>query len=180
MLLIDKYFIREMTIPFFISLLIITFLLFINFLLRAIDRFLGKGLEFLTILEYLILNLAWIVALSVPMAVLLATLATFGKLSEDNEINAMRSTGIGFINILRAPLIFGTLIAILLITFNNIILPEMNFKARLLSGDIYKKRPDISIEPGIFVDNIPGYNMIISEKKKWNHVRHPYSFQRPK
>ena len=165
MLLIDKYFIREMTIPFFISLLIITFLLFINFLLRAIDRFLGKGLEFLTILEYLILNLAWIVALSVPMAVLLATLATFGKLSEDNEINAMRSTGIGFITILRAPLIFGTLIAILLIIFNNIILPEMNFKARLLSGDIYKKRPDISIEPGIFVDNIPGYNMIINEKK---------------
>ena len=165
MLLIDKYLIREMTIPFFISLLIITFLLFINFLLRAIDRFLGKGLEFLTILEYLILNLAWIVALSVPMAVLLATLATFGKLSEDNEINAMRSTGIGFITILRAPLIFGTIIAILLIIFNNIILPEMNFKARLLSGDIYKKRPDISIEPGIFVDNIPGYNMIISEKK---------------
>ena len=165
MLLIDKYFIREMTIPFFISLLIITFLLFINFLLRAIDRFLGKGLDLITILEYLILNLAWIVALSVRMAVLLATLATFGKLSEDNEINAMRSTGIGFISILRAPLIFGTLIAILLIIFNNIILPEMNFKARLLSGDIYKKRPDISIEPGIFVDNIPGYNMIISEKK---------------
>ena len=98
------------------------------------------------------------------MAVLLATLATFGKLSEDNEINAMRSTGIGFFTILRAPVIFGTLIAILLIIFNNIILPEMNFKARLLSGDIYKKRPDISIEPGIFVDNIPGYNMIISEK----------------
>ncbi len=164
MLLIDKYFIREMTIPFFISLFIITFLLFINFLLRAIDRFLGKGLEIITILEYLFLNLAWIVALSVPMAVLLATLATFGKLSEDNEINAMRSTGIGFITILRAPVIFGTLIAILLIAFNNIILPEMNFKARLLSGDIYKKRPDISIDPGIFVDNIPGYNMIISEK----------------
>ena len=164
MLIIDKYFIREMTIPFFISLFIITFLLFINFLLRAIDRFLGKGLDIITIFEYLFLNLAWIVALSVPMAVLLATLATFGKLSEDNEINAMRSTGIGFFTILRAPVIFGTLIAILLIIFNNIILPEMNFKARLLSGDIYKKRPDISIEPGIFVDNIPGYNMIIGEK----------------
>ena len=164
MRLIDKYFFREMMVPFFISLLIITFLLFINFLLRAVDRFLGKGLDILTILEYLFLNLAWIVALSVPMAVLLATLTTFGKLSEDNEINAMRSTGIGFITILRAPIIFGTTIAILLIIFNNIILPEMNFKARLLSGDIYRKRPDISIEPGIFIDNIPGYNMIISDK----------------
>ena len=80
MRLIDKYFIREMIAPFFISLMIITFLLFINFLLRAIDRFLGKGLDILTILEYLFLNLAWIIALSVPMAVLLATLSTFGKL----------------------------------------------------------------------------------------------------
>ena len=51
--------------------------MFVNFLLRAIDRFLGKGLDMLTILEYLFLNLAWILALSVPMAVLLATLMTF-------------------------------------------------------------------------------------------------------
>ena len=67
----------------------ITFILFVNFLLRAIDRFLGKGLDIVTILEYLFLNLAWILALSVPMAVLLATLMTFGRLSEDNEIKSL-------------------------------------------------------------------------------------------
>ena len=143
---------------------IITFILFINFLLRAIDRFVGKGLTFSTIVEYLFLNLAWIVALSIPMAMLLATLTTFGRLSEDNEINALRSSGISFITILRPPLFFGLSIAILLIIFNNYILPEMNFKARLLSGDIYRKRPDINIDPGVFLDNIPGYNMIISDK----------------
>jgi Predicted permeases len=148
MRLIDKYFIKEMVIPFILSLLVITFLLFINFLLRAVDRFLGKGLDILIIFEYLFLNLAWILALSVPMAILLATLTTFGKLSEGNEINAMRASGIGFLTIIRSPLIFGFSIAILLIIFNNLILPEMNFKARLLSGDIYRKRPGINIEPG--------------------------------
>ena len=107
MLLLSRYFIREMILPFFFSLLMITFLLFINFLLRAVDRFLGKGIEVLTILEYLFLNLAWILALSVPMAVLLSTLMTFGRLSEDNEINAMRASGISFITIIRAPLLFG-------------------------------------------------------------------------
>ena len=142
----------------------ITFILFVNFLLRAIDRFLGKGLDILTILEYLILNLAWILALSVPMAVLLATLMTFGRLSEDNEINALRASGIGFLTIMRAPIIFGTIITIVLIYFNNFILPEMNFKARLLSGDIYRKRPDMNIEPGIFLDNLPDYSMIIGGK----------------
>ena len=152
----------------------ITFILFVNFLLRAIDRFLGKGLDFITILEYLFLNLAWILALSVPMSVLLATLMTFGRLSEDNEINAMRASGIGFLTIMRAPIVFGTIITLLLIYFNNFILPEMNFKARLLSGDIYRKRPDMNIEPGIFLDNLPDYSMIIGGKSKkgiMNNVR---------
>lgn len=164
MRLITKYLFQEMSYPFLISLFMITFILFVNFLLRAIDRFLGKGLDILIILEYLFLNLAWIIALSIPMAMLLATLATFGRLSEDNEINALRSSGISFFSILRAPLIFGFSITIILIGFNNFFLPEMNFKARLLSGDIYKKRPDINIEPGVFLDNIPNYNMIISDK----------------
>jgi|TARA_B110000263_G_scaffold250089_1_gene270414 lipopolysaccharide export system permease protein len=138
----------------------------VNFLLRAIDKFLGKGLDLIIILEYLFLNLAWILALSVPMAVLLATLMTFGRLSEDNEINAMRASGIGFLTIMRAPVLFGIIITLLLIYFNNFILPEMNFKARLLSGDIYRKRPDMNIEPGIFLDNLPDYSMIVGGKSK--------------
>ena len=164
MKIITKYLLKEISFPFLISLLMITFILFINFLLRAIDRFLGKGLDILIIFEYLFLNLAWIVALSIPMAMLLATLATFGRLSEDNEINALRSSGISFLSIISAPIIFGSCVAVLLIGFNNYLLPEMNFKARLLSGDIYKKRPDINIEPGVFLDNIPNYNMIVSDK----------------
>lgn len=161
----SRYFIREMVLPFFFSLLMITFLLFINFLLRAVDRFLGKGLDVITILEYLFLNLAWIIALAVPMAVLLSTLMTFGRLSEDNEINAMRASGVGFLSIIRAPLMFGITIALLLIFFNNFILPDMNFRARLLSGDIYRKRPGMNIEPGIFLDNLPDYSMIVGGKE---------------
>ena len=166
MKLLSKYLLREMIYPFIFSLLIITFILFINFLLRAIDRFLGKGLDLITIFEYLFLNLAWIMALSVPMAILLSTLMMFGRLSEDNEINAMRSSGISFLHIIRSPLLFGLLIAMLLTFFNNFILPEMNFRARLLSGDIYRKRPDINIEPGVFLDNLPNYSMIIGGKSE--------------
>ena len=160
----SRYFIREMVLPFFFSLLMITFLLFINFLLRAVDRFLGKGLDVITILEYLFLNLAWIIALAVPMAVLLSTLMTFGRLSEDNEINAMRASGIGFLSIIHAPIMFGITIAMLLIFFYIFILPDMNFRARLLSGDIYRKRPGMNIEPGIFLDNLPNYSMIVGGK----------------
>ena len=164
MRVMHKYLIKEMLLPFILSLLIITFILFINFLIRAVDRFLGKGLDFFIILEYLFLNLAWIIALSVPMAVLLTTLMTFGKMSENNEIDALRTSGISFFSIIKSPLIFGFIITIILISFNNLILPNMNFHARLLSGDIYRKRPNLNIEPGIFIDNLPEYNMIIGKK----------------
>ena len=164
MRLLTRYIARELFLPFIFALGIIVFILFINFFLRAVDRFLGKGLDLLTILEYLFLNLAWIVALAVPMAVLIATLMAFGRLSEDNEINALRSSGISFLTIPRPALLFGTAIGLLLIFFNTRVLPEMNFRARLLAGDIRKMRPGLDIEPGHFIDNIPDYSMIIRGK----------------
>ena len=164
MRLLRRYIIKEMLSPFIFSLMVIIFILFVQFLLRAIDRFLGKGIDTLVIFEYLFLNLAWIVALAVPMAVLIASLMTFGRLSEDNEITAMRAAGISFLKIIRPGLIFGTIVCILLLYFNNFILPEMNFKARILSGDIYRKRPVMSIDPGHFIGDLPDYGMIIGGK----------------
>ncbi len=151
--------------PFMFSLLIIVFVLFTQFLLRAIDRFIGKGLDIGTIFEYLFLNLGWIAALSVPMAVLVAALMSFGQFSEDNEITAMRASGISFNTILRPAILFGITISAVLILFNSFIMPEMNFKARMLSGDIYRKRPDLNIEPGYFMDDLPSYSMIIRDKE---------------
>ncbi|MBC8175685.1 MAG: LptF/LptG family permease, partial [Candidatus Marinimicrobia bacterium] len=72
MRILSRYILKELLFPFIYALLVILFILFTNFLLRAIDRFLGKGLPFGVIIEYLFLNIAWILALAVPMAVLVA------------------------------------------------------------------------------------------------------------
>ena len=165
MRLLTRYILKQLLSPFFFSLLIIIFVLFTQFLLRAIDRFIGKGLDIGTIFEYLFLNLGWIAALSVPMAVLVAALMSFGQFSEDNEITAMRASGISFNTILRPAILFGVTISGVLILFNSFIMPEMNFKARMLSGDIYRKRPDLNIEPGYFMDDLPSYSMIIRDKE---------------
>ena len=165
MRLLTRYILKQLFLPFIFSLLIIVFILFTQFLLRAIDRFLGKGLDLGTIFEYLFLNLGWITALAVPMAVLIAALMAFGQFSEDNEITAMRASGISFLTIVRPALALGFAIAITLILFNAFIMPEMNFKARMLSGDIYRKRPDLNIEPGYFMDDLPDYSLIIRDKE---------------
>ncbi len=165
MRLLTRYILKQLFMPFIFSLIIIVFVLFTQFLLRAIDRFIGKGLEIGTIFEYLFLNLGWISALAVPMAVLVAALMAFGQFSEDNEITAMRASGISFTTIIRPALVMGLFISIILILFNSFIMPEMNFKARMLSGDIYRKRPDLNIEPGYFMDDLPSYSMIIKDKE---------------
>ncbi len=158
---LNKYLLKQSFAPFLLSVAVITTVLFLQFLIRAVDRFLGKGLDIFTIFEYLYLNLAWIIALSVPMSLLISSVMTFGRMSQKNEITALKSAGINFFNIIKPSMWFGTLIAILLCIFNNFILPEMNYNARLLAKDIYTKKPELSIEPGYFIDMIPQYTRIV-------------------
>jgi len=160
---LNKYLFNQSLIPFVLSVGVITTVLFLQFLIRAVDRFLGKGLDALTIFEYLYLNLAWIIALSVPMSLLISSVMTFGRMAQQNEITALKSAGVNLYNIIKPALWFGTFVAIGLCLFNNFILPEMNYNARLLARDIYQKKPELSIEPGYFVDMIPQYTMIVNE-----------------
>jgi lipopolysaccharide export system permease protein len=115
--------------------------------------------------EFMFLNLAWILALAVPMAVLVATLMAFGRLSSDNEITAMRSSGTGFLQLLLPAIGFGTVITLLMMVFNNFALPEMNHKARLLSSDLSRKRPDLEFEAGYFIDTLPENNILLGGRK---------------
>ena len=160
---LNKYLLKQSFIPFVLSVAVITTVLFLQFLIRAVDRFLGKGLDVITIFEYLYLNLAWIIALSVPMSLLISSVMTFGRMAQQNEITALKSAGVNLYNIIKPAIWFGSLVATGLCLFNNFILPEMNYNARLLAKDIYKKKPELSIEPGYFVDMIPQYTMIVKE-----------------
>ena len=148
------------------ALATLIFVLMANFLLRTMDKFLGKGLQFRLLLEYLFLNLAWILALAVPMAILMATLMAYGRLSENNEITAMRTSGINYRSLISPAIYFGVTITIIMMIFNNFILPEMNHKARLLSGDISRKRPDLEFEVGYFIDALPGHTIFLESRDK--------------
>jgi lipopolysaccharide export system permease protein len=165
MRILSKYIVKEHISPFIMALFILLFVLLTNFLLKSIDKFLGKGLDMFLLGEFMFLNLAWILALAVPMAVLVATLMAFGRLSSDNEITAMRSSGTGFLQLLLPAIGFGTVITILMIIFNNFALPEMNHKARLLSSDLSRKRPDLEFEVGYFIDTLPENNILLGGRK---------------
>ena len=160
---LNKYLMKQSFIPFILSVGVITTVLFLQFLIRAIDRFLGKGLDAFIIFEYLYLNLAWIIALSVPMSLLISSVMTYGRMSQKNEITALKSAGVNLFSIIKPALWFGSIVGFLLCLFNNFVLPDMNYNARLLARDIYQKKPELTIEPGYFVDMIPQYTMIVKE-----------------
>jgi len=160
---IDKYIFKELLTPFFYSLLVLTMIFLVNFIIRAMDRILGKGLSFFVILEYIALNLAWILALAIPLSVLVAVLLAYGRLATDHEVTAMRSGGISLPRIMAPALIFSILVGSFTFYFNTSILPDVNHRARLLGSSIYRKRPDMDIVPGYFIDDLPDYNIRVNE-----------------
>lgn len=164
--MIPRYVLREHIGPFFFALIIIKLLFVLNILYRDLGKFLSKGISLGVILEFMFLNLAWMIALSVPMAVLTATIMAFGRLSADNEITAIKAGGISLKSIFAVLLLISALLAGALVWFNNHVLPDFNHRARLLMTDIARKKPMINLEPGIIYSDIPNLNILVQNIKE--------------
>lgn len=130
--------------------------------MRYIDNLIGKGLSWWVIFQLITLNLAWMVTLAGPMAVLVAVLMAFGSLSSSNEITIMRTTGLTNFRLILPVLIVSIALCYLLVLFNNNVLPEANHRTKVLMTDIQRTKPTFVIEEGKFTDDIGGYNMLVS------------------
>lgn len=131
--------------------------------MKFADRLVGKGLSFWVIFKLISFNLAWMVVLVVPMAVLVATLMAFGGMAQNNEIAVLKSSGVSLYKLMIAPLIGGTVVALLLIHFNNSVYPDANHAARILLQDISKKKPTLSLVPGVFSQEVARYSILARE-----------------
>ncbi len=161
--ILPRYILREHVGPFFFGFSVITLIFLLNLVFRELSRMLSKGLPWNVVLEFFALNLAWIVALAVPMAVLMATLMAFGRFAADNEITAMKASGVSIYRIVTPILFAASLIAVGMIWFNNAVLPDFNHRARILAGDIARKKPGVSIEPGVWYKSIPDFGLLVQE-----------------
>src|SRR4030042_4032253 len=128
MSIIYRYILKEHIGPFFFGLATITFVLIMDFLLELINLIIGKGIGFLTVMQVFVLNLAWMLALSIPMAVFVSTLMAFGRLSQDNEINALKATGVSLYRLILPALIGSVILSFGMIFFNDRVLPELNHR----------------------------------------------------
>jgi lipopolysaccharide export system permease protein len=156
---LSKYMVRESVGPFIFGLAIITLVLVMDFLVDIMNLIIDRGIKAPLVIELFGLNLAWMLALSVPMAVLVAVLMVFGRLAADNEITACKSCGVPFYRLLLPMLAMALILTMAMIWFNDRILPESNHRARMLLTDITRKKPTWSLEENIFLDYFEGYSI---------------------
>ncbi len=156
-----RYVLREHIGPFLFAFVIITFILIIDFIPSLVDMIVGKELPFTVILRVFIYQIGWMIALSVPMSVLVATLMAFGRLTSDFEITAIKSSGIPVLRIIYPVVLASAVIAWGMVYFNNQVLPDLNHRARVLMQDIKRMRPTLQMRSGAFVTDIPGYIILI-------------------
>jgi LPS export ABC transporter permease LptF len=148
--ILARYLLVQFIPPFFFGLSLFSGVLLLDKIFDLLDLLINKGVSFVLSAKILLLFLPTILTLSVPMSLLLACLLTFGRLSEDNEILALRSSGLSFRQILWPPILFAALVSLTLVPFNTNLTPKAMGQFRSIYHKIAKMDP-FQIEPKRFV-----------------------------
>lgn len=162
-MILYRYIIKEHIFPFLSSLSIIVFLFVMQQAVHLLDKIISKGLDPAVVLEIFIIQLGWIIALAIPMAILTATLMTFGKMSGDNEITSIKASGQSLITLMTPVFSAAAVLGVFLVFFNDLILPEANHRTANLLSDISRKKPTAFIEPGILIRDFAGYTIYTND-----------------
>lgn len=154
--ILQRYVLKEHVGPLLFALATLTSLLLLNQIAKQFGNLVGKGLEWSVIGEFFMLSVPFIIAMTLPMAVLVATLYAFGRLASENEITALKASGVGHFRIL-GPVLWAALgISLLMIWFNDQVLPAANHRLSTLQTDIGRTKPTFALREQVINEVSPG------------------------
>lgn len=167
------WFVLKSFLPLFaMTFFIVLFIVLMQFLWKYIDELVGKGLSVDVLGELFFYAAVSMVPMALPLAILLASLMTFGNLGEKFELTAMKASGISLLRVM-APLIwFIGIVAVGAFFFQNNVLPTAQVKMWTLLFSMKQKSPELEIPEGVFYDQIPGYNLFVKHKNIDTGVLH--------
>jgi lipopolysaccharide export system permease protein len=142
--------------PLVFALSALTSLMLLNYIAKQLGNLVGKGLTWNVILEFFLLAIPFTIAMTLPMAVLVSVLYAFSRLASENEITAMKANGISMRRVLMPVLACSVLLSLLMITFNDQVLPRANHRLRALQGDIARKKPSFALREQVINEVAPG------------------------
>ncbi|HUW92026.1 MAG TPA: LptF/LptG family permease [Bacteroidales bacterium] len=161
---IDLFMLRSFIGPLVLTFFIVLIIFILQFLWMYVDELAGKGLEIKVLAELLFQFSLTFVPLSLPLAILLASLMTFGNLGEFMELTALKSSGIPLQRIMLPLFVLVGFLSVASFLFADYILPMANRRARTLLYDIRRKRPELDLQAGTFYNGIDGFSIKITDK----------------
>ncbi len=154
--ILSRYILRQHFQPLGFALAALTCAMLVNQVAKQFGNLVGKGLPWSVILEVFVLTIPFIVAMTLPMAVLVAVLYAFSHLAADNEVTAMKASGVS-IGRLLAPVLGGaTLVGVIALLWNDQLLPRSNHLLRTLLVDIQRKKPTFQLKEQVINEVVPG------------------------
>lgn len=161
---IDKFILKQFCLLFAGTFFICEFIFMMQFLWKWVDDLIGKGLALDVLGRFFFYASLTLVPGSLPLAVLLASLISFGNMGERLELLAMKAAGIPLVRILRPVLVFVMCVAGGSFYFQNVVGPESSKQLYALMYSIRQKSPELEIPEGVFYNEIPGYNLFVEKK----------------
>src|SRR3989442_3238040 len=154
--ILSRYILRQHIPPLGYALAALTFAMLVNRVENQVGNLAGKGLPWGVIFEVFALSIPFIVAMTLPMAVLVAVLYTFSHLAADNEVTAMKANGISVGRILAPVLGGAALMSVISLFWNDQVLPRSNHTLRTLFVDIQRKKPTFQLKEQVINEVVPG------------------------
>ncbi|NBW36029.1 MAG: YjgP/YjgQ family permease [Cytophagia bacterium] len=161
---LDKFILQSFIGPFILTFLVVVFILLMQHMLKYFDDIIGKGLDWATIGQLLFYFGIFMMPIAMPLAVLLASLITFGNLGEHFELTAIKASGVSLTRILRPIFFFVIFLTGIAFYTNNYLVPNAALEAYSLMYDIKQKKPALEIREGIFYNGIPDVSIKVNEK----------------
>ncbi|MEA2705885.1 MAG: lipopolysaccharide export system permease protein [Gemmatimonadaceae bacterium] len=156
MKILHRYVLKEHVGPLTFALTALTSILLLQYIGKHFGELVGKGLPTLVIAEFFGLSVPLTVALTLPMAVLVSTLYAFSRLAAENEITALKASGVSLVSVLK-PVLWAALgVTIVMIFFNDQVLPRSNHKLATLQRDIAQKKPTFGLREQVINEVSPG------------------------
>ena len=163
MKLLRKYTLNELIAPFFGSLIIFTFIFVVGNLVKLADLIINRGVNILDVLYIIVLLVPRLLSFTIPTSAITAILLVFGAMAQNNEIIAMKASGINVFRMLAHVILVSLVISVCSLFLNDQILPKTHFAYRKALKNVLVKKPLAYIQAGRFIKEFDDYIIFIRE-----------------
>jgi lipopolysaccharide export system permease protein len=154
--ILSKYVVKEHIGPLVFAMTALTSLLLLQYITKQFGKLVGKGLPWSVIGEFFMLAIPFTVAMTLPMAVLVSTLYAFSRLAAENEITALKASGVSMMKLMVPVLLGSAVLSLGMLAFNDQVLPRANHRLRVLQNDIARKKPTFALREQVINEVSPG------------------------